>query len=108
MSEIPEDIMAPTADACVDAVIERVGKRIVLGLPLGLGKPVRLANALYERACNDPTLDLHIVTAISCWHRRAAQLWSRGFSVLSWQGSMAKCRNCATLEMLWSAGCRQM
>lgn len=53
------------ADACVDAIIERVGKEIVLGLPLGLGKPIHLANALYRRACQDPSLKLHIVTAIS-------------------------------------------
>lgn len=53
------------ADACVDAIIERVGKNIVLGLPLGLGKPVHLANAIYRRACQDASLNLHIVTAIS-------------------------------------------
>ncbi|MEX0605403.1 MAG: acetyl-CoA hydrolase/transferase C-terminal domain-containing protein [Marinobacter sp.] len=53
------------ADACVDALIQKVGKDITLGLPLGLGKPVRLANALYRRACHDKTLNLHIVTAIS-------------------------------------------
>ncbi len=53
------------ADACVEALIQKVGKDITLGLPLGLGKPVRLANALYQRACQDKTLKLHIVTAIS-------------------------------------------
>lgn len=51
--------------ACVDAVIERVGKSITLGLPLGLGKPVRFVNALYQRAKDDPTINLHIVTALS-------------------------------------------
>ncbi|HET8850790.1 MAG TPA: acetyl-CoA hydrolase/transferase C-terminal domain-containing protein [Marinobacter sp.] len=53
------------AEAAVDAVINRVGKRIVLGLPLGLGKPVRFVNALYQRAQQDPELQLHIVTALS-------------------------------------------
>ncbi len=53
------------ADACVDAIIERVGKEIVLGLPLGLGKPIHLANAIYRRARQDSSLKLHIVTAIS-------------------------------------------
>ncbi|WP_404368756.1 acetyl-CoA hydrolase/transferase C-terminal domain-containing protein [Marinobacter sp.] len=53
------------ADACVDAIIEQVGRHIILGLPLGLGKPVRLANALYHRACQDSSLKLEIVTALS-------------------------------------------
>lgn len=49
----------------MDAVIERVGRKIVLGLPLGLGKPLRFANAIYHRARNDPALSLHIVTGLS-------------------------------------------
>ncbi len=53
------------ADACVDEVIRHVGKHIVLGLPLGLGKPVRFVNALYRRACEDSGIHLHIVTALS-------------------------------------------
>ena len=53
------------AERCVDRVIERVGKRITLGLPLGLGKPVRFVNALYQRAKDDPDIELHIVTALS-------------------------------------------
>lgn len=52
-------------NACVDEVIRRVGKDITLGLPLGLGKPVRFVNALYQRAKDDPKIRLHIVTALS-------------------------------------------
>ncbi|MBC7182904.1 MAG: acetyl-CoA hydrolase, partial [Marinobacter sp.] len=52
-------------NACVDEVIRRVGKEITLGLPLGLGKPVRFVNALYQRAKDDPEIRLHIVTALS-------------------------------------------
>ncbi|QSP96272.1 acetyl-CoA hydrolase [Marinobacter salinisoli] len=52
-------------EACVDEVIRRVGKNVTLGMPLGLGKPVRFANALYERAKADPEIKLHIVTALS-------------------------------------------
>lgn len=52
-------------DACVEEVIQRVGKHITLGLPLGLGKPVRFVNALYQRAKDDPGIQLHIFTALS-------------------------------------------
>ncbi|MFO8142030.1 MAG: acetyl-CoA hydrolase, partial [Marinobacter sp.] len=58
-------IYCDDANACVDRVIERVGKQITLGLPLGLGKPVRFVNALYQRAKDDPDIQLHIVTALS-------------------------------------------
>lgn len=63
MSERPERLR--DTEACVDAIIARVGRRIVLGLPLGLGKPVHIVNALYQRARRDASLDLHIVTALS-------------------------------------------
>ncbi len=49
----------------VDRILARVGRRIVLGLPLGLGKPNRLINALYRRARSDSTISLEIVTALS-------------------------------------------
>jgi len=48
-----------------DLVIERVGKRILLGLPLGLGKANSLANALYARALADPEIQLTIYTALT-------------------------------------------
>jgi len=49
----------------VERSIARIGRRIVLGLPLGLGKPNRLVNAFYRRACEDPEVRLEIVTALS-------------------------------------------
>lgn len=53
------------AEALTDAVIAHVGKRIVLGLPLGLGKANSLANALFARAEADPSLSLTIFTALT-------------------------------------------
>jgi acyl-CoA hydrolase len=52
-------------DAAVDRIIELVGREIVLGLPLGLGKPVELVNALYRRAQQDTSMRLRILTALS-------------------------------------------
>ena len=49
----------------VDQALSRLGKHIVLGLPLGLGKPNRLVNAFYRRACSDASIRLDIVTALS-------------------------------------------
>lgn len=55
------------ADAgdCVDAAIRRVGRRIVLALPLGIGKPAAIANEFWRRALREPSLELTIVTALS-------------------------------------------
>lgn len=59
-------------DACVDAVIARVGKHIVIGTPLGIGKPNHLLNAFFRRAQQDESLQLKIMTALSLekpgWH----------------------------------------
>lgn len=52
-------------ETCVDAVLEKVGKRIVLGLPLGIGKANHFANALYARAAADPSISLTIFTALT-------------------------------------------
>ena len=48
-----------------DAIIEKVGKRIVLALPLGLGKANHVANALYAKAAADPSIRLTIFTALT-------------------------------------------
>lgn len=55
-----------------DAIIARTGKRIVLALPLGLGKPNRLANALVERAIADRSISLRIFTALTLEVPRAS------------------------------------
>jgi len=60
MPEILDDV-----GNCVDAVLRRIGPRIVLALPLGIGKPNPLVNEFYRRAARDRTLDLTIITALS-------------------------------------------
>jgi acyl-CoA hydrolase len=52
-------------ESCVDATIARVGRRILLGTPLGLGKANHLVNEFFRRACEDPRIDLRIFTALT-------------------------------------------
>lgn len=52
-------------DDCLDDVIARTGPRLTLGIPLGIGKPNPLVNALYARAKANPGLKLKILTALS-------------------------------------------
>lgn len=50
---------------CIDRLIGRLGRDLRVGLPLGLGKPNRLVNALYDRAKRDGSLQLTIYTALT-------------------------------------------
>ncbi len=47
-------------EICVDRIIETVGKKIVFAMPLALGKPNQMVNALYLRAKKDPSINLTI------------------------------------------------
>ena len=49
----------------IDAVLAAVGNRIVLGIPLGIGKPNHFVNALYRRIKHSPAFHLKIITALS-------------------------------------------
>lgn len=51
--------------AIIREIVDRTGGEIRLALPLGLGKPVTLVNALVQAACDDPTIDLKIFTALT-------------------------------------------
>lgn len=62
-SSAPARFLDP--EACVEAALRRVGKHIVLGLPVGVGKPNALVNAFVQRAVREPSLTLTIVTALS-------------------------------------------
>jgi len=59
------------ADAA-DAIVEQLDGYVVLGMPLGLGKPNPLVNALYRRACADSRITLIIATALSLGRPRAS------------------------------------
>ena len=52
-------------DTAAEEIISLTDGSVVLGLPLGLGKPNALANALYRRAAEDPRISLTIATALS-------------------------------------------
>ena len=62
-----------------DAVIQAVGKKIVLALPLGLGKANHIANTLFERASRDRSISLTIFTALTLEKPRYANELERRF-----------------------------
>lgn len=52
-------------NALAQEIIKRTGGVIRLALPLGVGKPVTLVNALVQAACDDPDIELAIFTALT-------------------------------------------
>ena len=50
---------------CVERILESCGNHVVLAIPLGLGKPNHLVNALYRRIAAEPSRRLTIHTALS-------------------------------------------
>ena len=53
------------ADEMARAIYEATGGEVRLALPLGLGKPITLVNALVRVAADDPALSLKIFTALT-------------------------------------------
>src|SRR5438094_740399 len=66
-------------DRVAEAIIGRVGKNIVLALPLGLGKANHVANALFARAAADASIELRIFTALTLEKPRGKSLLERRF-----------------------------
>ncbi|MEX2125851.1 MAG: acetyl-CoA hydrolase/transferase C-terminal domain-containing protein [Woeseia sp.] len=60
---MPQFLDSP--DELADAVIASVGRKIVLGLPVGLGKAAHVANAIYARAADDASIELTVFTALT-------------------------------------------
>ncbi len=61
-----------SVERAADEIIKATDGSIVLGMPLGLGKPNSLANVLYQRAVDDPRISLTIATALSLGRPKGA------------------------------------
>ena len=57
---------------CVEQVLSKVGRRLVLCTPIGAGKPVALVNAFYQRAVADRGIELTILTGLTLARPRPA------------------------------------
>lgn len=66
-------------ESAVDAILAQLGPRVVVGMPLGLGKPVPVVNALYRRALADSSLQLTILSALTLEKPRGASAIERAF-----------------------------
>lgn len=52
-------------DIAARNILNYLGKTIVMGVPLGIGKPIGLLNAIYHAACIDSSVNLTIITGLT-------------------------------------------
>ena len=67
------------AGEIADDIIRDVGKKLVVGLPLGLGKASHIVNALYARASTDRSIDLTFFSALTLEKPRPRNLLEQRF-----------------------------
>lgn len=60
-------------DQAAEKIISHVGKKIVIGVALGLGKPIGILNALYRLALEDKSINLTILTGLTLARPRMHQ-----------------------------------
>jgi len=68
-----------SADELAAELVQALGSRLVLAMPLGLGKANHIANALYSRVAADPVLHLNIFSALTLEKPRPASDLERRF-----------------------------
>jgi hypothetical protein len=66
-------------EAIAEDIIRDVGTRLVVGLPLGLGKANHIVNALYARAVADPYINLTFFSALTLEKPKPSNLLERRF-----------------------------
>src|SRR5579872_3219530 len=66
-------------EAIAEDIVRDVGKRLVVGLPLGLGKANHIVNALYARASADRSIDLTFFSALTLEKPKPTNLLQRRF-----------------------------
>ena len=72
-------IACSSPEETAKAIVEQVGKTVVLGLPIGIGKATRIADALFEMAAQDTSLSLTIFTGLTLEPPRGSSDLERRF-----------------------------
>jgi len=64
---------------CTEHIIAAKGKNLVVGAPLGIGKPNPLVNAIWQNAKKDSSIKLEIFTALSLQVPKGKSLIEKNF-----------------------------
>jgi acyl-CoA hydrolase len=74
-----QSVLFRDADRCAEAVVDRVGRNVRLAVPIGIGKPILLIDALYRLAEADRRVQLTIFTGLTLTRPRFRSSLERRF-----------------------------
>ena len=63
--ETKEPVYYEDVERCVDDLVAKVGKKVIMAIPLAVGKPNHLVNAVYRRIKADPSMHFTLITAVT-------------------------------------------
>jgi acyl-CoA hydrolase len=90
------------ADRCAEAIVDRVGRDLRLAVPISIGKPILLIDALYRLAEADRHVQLTIFTGLTLTRPRLRSSLERRFAGPLLDRLFADCR-----EPLYAAALRE-
>src|ERR1700749_829497 len=79
LSQAPMPTFFSDPEQIAEDIVRDVGRKLVVGLPLGLGKANHIVNALYARAAADRSIDLTFFSALTLEKPRPRNLLERRF-----------------------------
>ncbi|MCF6301352.1 MAG: hypothetical protein L3J52_09590 [Proteobacteria bacterium] len=91
--------------ACLDYLIQNKGRQLLIGTPLGIGKPNQLLNAIWEKAKSESDLSLEIFTALSLQVPRGKSILEKRFYSHLPNDFLLIILNCSTSTMSKKASC---
>src|SRR5215470_1906247 len=75
-----QSLLSHDADHCAEAIVDRVGRDLRLAVPISIGKPILLIDALYRLAEADRRVQLTIFTGLTLTLPRLRSSLERRFA----------------------------
>jgi acyl-CoA hydrolase len=97
-----QSVLFRNADRCAEAIVDRVGRDVRLAVPISIGKPILLIDALYRLAEADRSAQLTIFTGLTLTRPRFRSSLERRFAEPLVDRLFAGCR-----EPLYAAALRE-
>jgi acyl-CoA hydrolase len=79
-TNVPRSIVVSDADRCAQAIVDRVGYDLRLAVPMSIGKPILIVDALYRLAEADRRVQLTIFTGLTLTLPRPRSSLERRFA----------------------------